>query len=148
MTTVLNSLTLMLYLLVPWTALDLADYFFVRLGHYAITDIFRPDGVYGTWGYRGLLAYFIGLAAKIPFMVLPSLGGFAYTGWLAKHATSGVDYAWLVGLAVSGVVYFAASRSLDRTAELAISTSERELQAIDLKSEVDAAGASAGPLPA
>ena len=42
---VLNSLTLMLYLLVPWTALNLVDFFFVRRGHYAITDIFRPDGV-------------------------------------------------------------------------------------------------------
>ena len=53
---VLNSLTLMLYLLVPWTALNLVDFFFVRRGHYAITDIFRPDGVYGAWGWRGLSA--------------------------------------------------------------------------------------------
>ena len=53
---VLNSLTLMLYLLVPWTALNLVDFFFVRRGHYAITDIFRPDGVYGAWGWRGLTA--------------------------------------------------------------------------------------------
>src|SRR6266702_569101 len=45
-TAVLDSLTLMLYLLVPWTALNLVDYFFVRHGHYAITDIFRLDGVY------------------------------------------------------------------------------------------------------
>jgi NCS1 family nucleobase:cation symporter-1 len=42
---VLDSLTLMLYLLVPWTALNLVDYFFVRHGHYAITDIFRANGV-------------------------------------------------------------------------------------------------------
>src|SRR6202035_284629 len=73
---VLNSLTLMLYLLVPWTALNLVDFFFVRHGHYAITDIFRPDGVYGAWGWRGLTAYFAGFAAEIPFMVLPSIGGF------------------------------------------------------------------------
>src|SRR6185437_4768663 len=39
---VLNSLTLMLYLLVPWTSLNLVDYFFVRRGHYAITDILSP----------------------------------------------------------------------------------------------------------
>ena len=39
MSAVLNSLTLMLYLLVPWTALNLVDFFFVRRGHYAITDI-------------------------------------------------------------------------------------------------------------
>ena len=49
----LNSLTLMLYLLVPWTALNLVDFFFVRRGHYAITDIFRPDGVYGAWSMPG-----------------------------------------------------------------------------------------------
>jgi len=41
---VLNSLTLMLYLLVPGTALNLVDFFFVRRGHYAITDIFSPEG--------------------------------------------------------------------------------------------------------
>ena len=34
------------------------------------------DGVYGAWGWRGLTAYFAGFAAEIPFMVLPSIGGF------------------------------------------------------------------------
>ena len=71
------SLTLMLYLLVPWTALNLVDFFFVRRGHYAITDIFRPDGVYGAWGWRGLTAYALGFAAEIPFMVLPPIAGFS-----------------------------------------------------------------------
>jgi hypothetical protein len=37
----------------------------------AITDIFRPDGVYGAWGWRGLTAYFAGFLAEIPFMMLP-----------------------------------------------------------------------------
>ena len=44
-----TSLTLMLYLLVPWTATNLVDFFFVRRGHYAITDLFQPDGIYGAW---------------------------------------------------------------------------------------------------
>jgi NCS1 family nucleobase:cation symporter-1 len=42
------------------------DFFFVRHGHYAITDIFRADGVYGAWGGRGLTAYLAGFAAEIP----------------------------------------------------------------------------------
>ena len=129
---VLNSLTLMLYLLVPWTALNLVDFFFVRRGHYAITDIFRPDGVYGAWGWRGLTAYFAGFAAEIPFMVLPPIAGFSYTGYFPGHLTNGVDYSWLVGLAVSGLVYLLLSRSLDLAAEQsAIDASERELRAID-----------------
>jgi nucleobase:cation symporter-1, NCS1 family len=133
---VLNSLTLMLYLLVPWTALNLVDYFFVRRGHYAITDIFRPDGVYGAWGWRGLTAYFAGFVAEIPFMVLPPIAGLSYTGWIPNHVTNGVDYSWLVGLLVSGVVYFVLSRSLDLAAEqAAIAASEAELQAIDVIAE-------------
>ena len=127
--TVLNSLTLMLYLLVPWTALNLVDYFFVRRGHYAITDIFRPNGVYGAWGWRGLTAYAVGFAAEIPFMVLPPLAGFSYTGPFPSHVSNGVDYSWLVGLVVSGVVYWTLSRSLDRTREqAAIELSDRELE--------------------
>src|ERR1700691_2930961 len=87
---VLNSLTLMLYLLVPWTALNLVDYFFVRCGHYAITDIFRPDGASGTWGWRGLTAYGVGFAAMIPFMVLPPMFALSYTGYVPAHLTNDV----------------------------------------------------------
>ncbi len=141
-TTVLNSLTLMLYLLVPWTALNLVDYFFVRRGHYAITDVFRPDGVYGAWAWRGLTAYFVGFAAEIPFMVLPAIGSVSYTGWFPTHVSNGVDYAWLVGLIVSGVVYLVLSRSIDATAERsAIGASERELYAIDAAALATAADA-------
>jgi hypothetical protein len=136
---VLNSLTLMLYLLVPWTALNLVDFFFVRRGHYAITDIFRPDGVYGAWGRRGLTAYFVGFAAEIPFMVLPPIAGLSYTGYFPAHLTNGVDYSWLVGLVVSGLVYLLLSRSLNLAAEQsAIDASERELQAIDVVAEAAA----------
>lgn len=124
-----NSLTLMLYLLVPWTALNLVDFFFVRRGHYAITDIFRPDGVYRRWGWRGLTAYAAGFAAEIPFMVLPPLGGWSYTGPVPARLTSGVDYSWLVGLLVSGLLYVALSRTLDLTAERsAIEASDEALR--------------------
>ncbi len=139
---VLNSLTLMLYLLVPWTALNLVDFFFVRHSHYAITDIFRPDGVYGAWGWRGLIAYAAGFAAEIPFMVLPPIAGFSYTGYFPSHLTNGVDYSWLVGLAVSGLVYLGLSRSLDLTAEqAAIAASERQLRAIDAAAAAELPGA-------
>ena len=97
----------MLYLLVPWTATNLVDFFFVRRGHYAIADLFTPDGIYGAWGWRGLIAYGVGFAAEIPFMVLPGIAGFNYTGPVAKHI-SGVDIAWIVGLVVSGDVVLAA----------------------------------------
>ncbi|HLH65219.1 MAG TPA: cytosine permease [Solirubrobacteraceae bacterium] len=115
-TTVANSLTLMLYLLVPWTATNLVDFFLVRHGHYAITDLFEPNGIYRSWAARGLIAYFVGFAAEIPFMVLPSLAGFTYTGPVAKQI-SDVDISWIVGLLVTGVVYWLLSRSMDLQGE-------------------------------
>jgi nucleobase:cation symporter-1, NCS1 family len=142
---VLDSLTLMLYLLVPWTALNLVDFFFVRHGHYAITEIFNPNGVYRRWGWRGLTAYFAGFACEIPFMVLPSIGGFSFTGPVPAHLTNGVDYSWVVGLLVSGLLYLFLSRSLDTAAEQsAIDASERQLREIDEAAAADAAAAEAG----
>jgi nucleobase:cation symporter-1, NCS1 family len=47
------ALTLMLYLLVPWTAANLTDFFADRRGHYAIRDILLPDGIYGRWAWGG-----------------------------------------------------------------------------------------------
>jgi hypothetical protein len=72
-------------------------------------------------------------------MVLPPIAGLSYTGWIPNHVTNGVDYSWLVGLIVSGLVYFVLSRSLDLRAEqAAIAASERELQAIDVIAEAAA----------
>ena len=51
------------------------------------------------------------------FMILFNMGGFSYTGWFPRHVTNGVDYAWLVGLAVSGVVYYVLSLSIDTASE-------------------------------
>jgi purine-cytosine permease-like protein len=105
-------LTIMLYLLVPWTAVNLVDYFFVRRGRYAITHLFLLHGIYHSWGSRGLIAYGVGFAAMLPFFVLPEL----YTGPAAR-ALGGVDVGWLVGLVVSAAVYLWLSRAYDPAQE-------------------------------
>ena len=118
------TLTVMLYLLVPWTSVNLTDYFFVRRGRYAITHLFMPHGIYGTWGSRGLIAYFLGFLATLPFFVLPDV----YMGPAAR-ALGGVDVGWLVGLVVSGGVYLLLCRSLDLSKEQsAIQESENALR--------------------
>lgn len=121
-TTALNTtLVIMLYLLVPWTAVNLTDYFFVRRGHYAIADLFTPHGIYGAWAWRGLTAFAAGVIAEIPFMYLPFFVG------PAASAMGDLDIAFIVGLVVSGVVYVALTRSLDVSHELAMIESHPEL---------------------
>ncbi|AQT78013.1 cytosine permease [Mycolicibacterium litorale] len=107
-----SFLVVLLYLLVPWTSVNLVDYYFVRRGRYAVREIFVPHGgVYGTWGWRGLAAYGVGIAAMIPFVVTVW-----YTGPVAA-AMGGVDIALFVGLFASAVAYIVMARSLDLAAE-------------------------------
>ena len=121
------TLTIMLYLLVPWTSVNLTDYFFVRRGRYAITQLFMPHGIYHAWGTRGLIAYALGFIATLPFFVVPDF----YMGPAAR-ALGGVDVGWLVGLAVSGGVYLLLCRSLDVSTEHpAIQESEEILRAVN-----------------
>jgi NCS1 family nucleobase:cation symporter-1 len=125
--TVFSALTLMLYLLVPWTATNLVDFFFVRRGHYAIADLFTPSGIYGRWAWRGLVAYGVGFLVEIPFMVVPDINGHSFTGPIAKQI-SNVDIAWVVGLVVSGLMYLLLTRTVDvRDEAAAIESSEAQL---------------------
>ena len=113
-----SFLVILLYVLVPWTAVNLVDYYFVRRGHYAIRDIFTPTGIYGSWGWRGLVSYVVGIVAMIPFVVTTW-----YTGPVAQML-GGADLALFVGLAASAIAYVILARSLDLLAERAVAARE------------------------
>ena len=106
-----SFLTLILYFLVPWSAINLVDFYFIRRGDYAVLEIFNPDSIYGRWAWRGLLSYAIGFLCMVPFMSLPF-----YTGPIAR-ALGGVDIAMLFGLSASALVYYVLARRLDLSAE-------------------------------
>jgi purine-cytosine permease-like protein len=113
-----NVLIFLAYVFTPWTAINLVDYFFVRRGQYAIKEIFNPAGIYGRWGWRGNLAYLLGLLAMVPFMVTGP-----FTGPIAA-ALGGADYTMFVGLPVAGLLYLLFCRSLDLEAERRIVAEE------------------------
>jgi purine-cytosine permease-like protein len=106
-------LGVLVYLFTPWTAINLADFFFVRKGHYSIRAMFMADGIYGRWNWRGLTAYAIGFITMIPFFKTSR-----YVGPVAS-ALGGADISMLIGLPVSAAVYVALCRSMDLAAELA-----------------------------
>jgi nucleobase:cation symporter-1, NCS1 family len=114
-----NFLLLILYLFVPWTAVNLVDYYIVRRGHYAIAEIFSPRGIYGRWGWRGILAYLIGFAAMTPFFDVGTL----YEG-PAATALGGADISFFIGLPVAGVLYYVLTRSIDVAAETRLAEAE------------------------
>src|SRR3954453_3556704 len=116
-----NFLLLVLYFFIPWTAVNLVDYFIVRHGHYAIAEIFNPAGIYGRWGWRGIVSYLAGFVAMIPFFSI----GDAFQGWVA-HAAKGADFSLFVGLPVSGILYWVLSRNIDVEAERLLAESQAD----------------------
>ena len=102
-----NAVVFVTYAFIPWTAINLVDYFWVRRGVYSIRELFQLDGIYGRWGWRGTTAYAIGLVAMLPFMVTTP-----YVGFIASRVGS-VDYSLLVGLPISAAAYLILARTLD-----------------------------------
>jgi purine-cytosine permease-like protein len=114
-----NFLLLVLYFFIPWTAVNLVDFFIVRRGHYAIAEIFKPRGMYGRWGWRGILAYLIGFAAMTPFFNVGTL----YEG-PAAEAIGNADISFFIGLPIAAVLYYVFSRSIDTEAERRVAEAE------------------------
>lgn len=91
----------LLVVLVPWTAINLIDFYVIHRGKYDIASIFRVDGgVYGRFNPQALLAYAIGIVVQIPFMNTPM-----YVGAFSAHL-NGADLSWLVGIVVTTPLYY------------------------------------------
>ena len=93
---------ILLYLMVPWTAVNLVDYYLVRRGHYDVASFFMADGgVYGRYNAAALGCYLFGILVQVPF-----IAGDVFTGPIAR-AMGGIDLSWVVGLVcVSPAYYF------------------------------------------
>lgn len=99
-----NILIGQLYFLVPWSAINLTDFYLVRKGVYSVKDMYDVNGIYGRYNPPGILAYCAAIIAQVPFM------GFSfYSG--PMHQFIGADVAWIVGLAVPAIVYYVGMRA-------------------------------------
>ena len=96
----------LLVVLVPWTAINLIDFYLIHRGHYDLDSIFASDGgIYGRFNDKAILAYVLGILVQVPFMNTPLYAG-PVAGWL-----NGADLSWIVGLAVTAPVYYLLARN-------------------------------------
>ncbi|MCL4494204.1 MAG: cytosine permease [Firmicutes bacterium] len=93
-------LTFLIDFLVPWTAINLTDFYVVRRGDYNIRAIFNPNGSYGRINTTAMVCYFGGFLAELPFM-----NNSVYEGPIARILGNG-DISWMVGLLVAGSLYW------------------------------------------
>ena len=94
-----NFLDVLLFVFIPWTAINLTDYYLVKHGDYDVPSFFTPHGVYGGVRWRGIIPYLLAIAAEIPF-----IDQSFYTGPVVS-TLGGVDISWVVG-GVAGVVFY------------------------------------------
>ena len=90
--------------MIPWTAINLTDYYLVRRGHYDIEDFFKIDGQYGRVNWWGVGIYVVTIGVEIPF-----INSSLYVGPIAT-ALGGADISWIVGFIFAAVVYYLAAR--------------------------------------
>lgn len=95
-----NFILLLLYFMVPWTAINLVDFYFLRKGNYNISAILSRDGEYGGVNWVAIIAYVVAVLVQFPFMNTTD-----YIGVIAKHL-GGADIAWIVGLGVAAIIYY------------------------------------------
>jgi NCS1 nucleoside transporter family len=115
-----NFLSFLLLGFVPWGAVNLVDYYWVRRGDYNVSDFFNSRGVYykdrATWtrfgvNWQAMISYFVGVGFALPFV---------NNGWLqgpGAVALGNADLAWIPGLLVTGALYLLLSRNNRRTTQ-------------------------------
>jgi NCS1 family nucleobase:cation symporter-1 len=104
-----NLLLILMYVFVPWSAINLTDFFLLRHGEYSIPDIYNRQGRYGAWGWPALIAFAVAILVEVPFMSMPF-----FTGPIAGRL-GGADVTWVVGLIVASVLYALLVRGSSRS---------------------------------
>ena len=118
LTSFLNFMLFLLYLLVPWTLINLIDFYLVQHGEYDVDAMFRADGgPYGRFNWGTIAIYVIGFAVEIPFVATTF-----YTGPLVEKV-GGTDLSWLVAIiVVSPLYYWYAMRRRNRLGDIHTTT--------------------------
>ena len=100
-----NFVLLLLAVFVPWSAINLVDYYLISKERVDIPALYDPNGRYGAYNWVALGCYVLGILVQIPF-----LNQALYQGPISKMLDD-ADISWIVGLAVTSVVYYALARN-------------------------------------
>ncbi|MBZ8177455.1 cytosine permease [Corynebacterium poyangense] len=102
-----SFLLFLLTFFIPWSAINLADFYWISKEKYDVPALADPDGRYGRWNVSALIAFIGGILIQLPFVATHF-----YTGPLVAKL-GGADISWIVGLVATTVLYLAL-RPLDR----------------------------------
>jgi nucleobase:cation symporter-1, NCS1 family len=114
-----NFLDVLLFVFVPWSLINLVDFYLVQHEHYDVAAFFNPRGVYGGFRWVAVIPYLVAVGAELLFVDQTDLKG------PLVNALGGADISWIVGGVVAAVGYLIAVRIAGQRAEL---TAEQPLK--------------------
>jgi nucleobase:cation symporter-1, NCS1 family len=99
-----NFLTILTYLLMPWTAINLVDYYLIRKGNYTTEEFFpgRRRDMLVRW--PAVIVYLAAFGLEFLFMNSP-----VFVGPVAS-ALGGADLSWIIGVLAAGSAYYGLQR--------------------------------------
>ena len=92
-------------LLGPVIGIILVDYFLVRKTELDVGDLYRRDGRYAGVNPVAILALVLGVIPNIPGF-LANIGLFTQSGPVTDMIVNLYNYAWFIGLGISGLFYY------------------------------------------
>ncbi len=103
-TTFSNFLDVLLFVFVPWSLINLVDFYLVQHERYDIASFYTARGVYGGWRWAAVVPYLVAVGAELLFVDQTDLKG------PLVNALGGADISWIVGGVVAAVGYLVAVR--------------------------------------
>jgi NCS1 family nucleobase:cation symporter-1 len=100
--TFVDFLDVLAFIFLPWSAINILDFYFFRHGEYDITSLYTPRGIYGRFQPVPIACYLLGVVAELLF-----INQSFYTGPLLS-LVGGNDISWIVGFVVPLVAYWIA----------------------------------------
>jgi NCS1 family nucleobase:cation symporter-1 len=113
-TTFSNFLSVLLFVFVPWSLINLVDFYLVQHERYDIASFYTPRGSYGGWRWVAVIPYLVAVGAELLFVDQTDLKG------PLVNALGGADISWIVGGVVAAAGYLIAVRIAGRGAEVPV----------------------------
>jgi hypothetical protein len=95
-----NFLDVLLFVFVPWSLINLVDFYLVRRERYDVASFYTPRGVYGGWRWVAVIPYLVAVGVEFLFVDQTDI----------KGPLGGADISWIVGGVVAAVGYLIAVR--------------------------------------
>ncbi len=107
-----NFLDVLLFVFVPWSLINLVDFYLVQRERYDVSAFYTPRGIYGGWRWVAVIPYLIAVGLELLFVDQTDLKG------PFVNLLGGADISWIVGGVVAAVGYLIAVRITGQGAEV------------------------------